>query len=363
MNLNEHILQIQNDLRAGRFLNEASVSQGVVLRILQILGWPIFDSHVVMPEYSVGGRRVDFALCHPARKPLIFIEVKQVGQSEGADKQLFEYAFHEGVPLTVLTDGQEWHFYLPAEQGSYQERRVYKLDILERNIDECAYRFKRYLDYNDSCSGKTLQEARKEYQSVSKERQINQTLPIAWEKLIKEPDEILLELVADKVESICGYKPDLDSVSSFLTNKTTKSILPSHTTNHILPAKPNVIQINTSTNNELPFVGFSLNGFTHKARNGRSVMTQIFQELSKLDPTFLERFDSRPHGKKRRFIARSKNDLYPDRPDLCESASYPINNDWWMGVNYSKMSMEKIIKMACEVAGLKFGSDVIIRLD
>lgn len=359
MNLNEHILQIQNDLRSGRFLNEASVSQGVVLRILQILGWPIFDSHVVMPEYSVGGRRVDFALCHPARKPLIFIEVKQVGQSEGADKQLFEYAFHEGVPLTVLTDGQEWHFYLPAEQGSYQERRVYKLDILERSIDECAYRFKKYLDYQDSCSGKTLQEARKEYQSVSKDRQINQTLPIAWEKLIKEPDEILLELVADKVESICGYKPELDAVSNFLSKQNQQNL---KVDSYIKPT--------TSTNNVIKHTslvissyGFSLNNRKMESKNARGVMIDLFKELAKQDNTFLERFAARPHGKKRRYIAKSKAELYPGRLDIAESNSSQLIDGWWIGTHLSKKGIEGIIKMACEVAGLKFGSDVIIRLE
>ena len=72
---------------------------------------------------------MDYALCHPPREPLVMVEVKQIGQSKGADHQLFEYAFHKGVPMAVLTDGQEWHFFLPTEQGDYGERRVYKLDL------------------------------------------------------------------------------------------------------------------------------------------------------------------------------------------------------------------------------------------
>jgi len=54
----------------------------------------------------------------------VFIEVKQVGQSDGGERQLFEYAFHRGVPMAILTDGQEWHFFLPAKQGDYGDRRV-----------------------------------------------------------------------------------------------------------------------------------------------------------------------------------------------------------------------------------------------
>ena len=64
------------------------------------------------------------------------------------ERQLFEYAFHMGVPMAILTDGQEWHFYLPAEQGLYQERKVYNLNILEREVTESANRLNRYLQYD-----------------------------------------------------------------------------------------------------------------------------------------------------------------------------------------------------------------------
>ena len=70
------------------------------------------------------------------KKTAVFIEVKRVGGIKGGDRQLFEYAFHEGVPMALLTDGQEWHFYLPLEQGSYQDRRLYKLDMINRPVEE-----------------------------------------------------------------------------------------------------------------------------------------------------------------------------------------------------------------------------------
>jgi predicted type IV restriction endonuclease len=116
-----------------------------VQRLLNTLGWPVYDIEVVVSEYSLGGRRVDYALCHPPREPLVMVEVKQIGQSKGADHQLFEYAFHKGVPMAVLTDGQEWHFFLPTEQGDYGERRVYKLDLLERDPQGAEAGLERYL--------------------------------------------------------------------------------------------------------------------------------------------------------------------------------------------------------------------------
>ena len=127
--LEQDISDIRENLRRGRYPNEAAVSQGIVRRLLATLGWPVYDPQVVYPEYTLEGRRVDFALCHPANEPRIFIEVKGVGKATGAERQLFEYAFHQGVPLAVLTDGREWSFFLPAGAGSYDERRIYKLDL------------------------------------------------------------------------------------------------------------------------------------------------------------------------------------------------------------------------------------------
>jgi hypothetical protein len=216
MTLKDHIEDIQNRINAGRFLNEASVSQGIVLRLLHALGWPTYDTQIVMPEYTVEGLRVDFALCQPPSKPVVFVEVKQIGQVEGAERQLFEYAFHKGVPIAVLTDGREWHFFLPSGQGAYDERRAYKLDLLEREVAESVHRLDRYLNHNSIRTGEAIEAIRKDYENVSKERQIKATLPEAWRRLVEEGDEFLLEVVADKVESLCGYKPTNQQVLSFL---------------------------------------------------------------------------------------------------------------------------------------------------
>ena len=34
--------------------------------------WPVYDTEIVAPEYSLGGgRRADYALCHPPREPAV----------------------------------------------------------------------------------------------------------------------------------------------------------------------------------------------------------------------------------------------------------------------------------------------------
>ena len=121
--------------------------------------------------------------------------------------------------MAILTEGQEWSFYLPGEQGRYDERRVYKIDLLERDISEAAGRLKRYAGYDNICSGEALKSARSDYQDIAKERIFETHIPKAWEALLNDQDSLLLEMLAEKVEDLCGYKPDLDLCGQYLSRQ------------------------------------------------------------------------------------------------------------------------------------------------
>ena len=190
MTLREHVDDIRIGLREGLFTNEAQVSHGIVGRLLDALDWPRYNTKIVTPEYSVQGTRVDFALCHPQSKPVIFIEVKKVGQiDEKGERQLFEYAFHEGVPVVVLTDGKEWHFFYPSGQGNYKERRVCKLNLITGNSEENAECLDRYLNYESIRTGAAIHAIAQDYQNIARQQQIEMSLPDAWKKLVEEADE------------------------------------------------------------------------------------------------------------------------------------------------------------------------------
>lgn len=362
MEIANHIEKIRQGLREGRFTSEAAVSQGILLPTLNALGWPVFETSIVIPEFSVEGRRVDYALCHPENRPCIFIEVKKLGSSEGADRQLFEYAFHLGVPMAILTDGQEWSFYLPGEQGRYDERRVYKLDLLERDISEAKNRLKRYLGYGNVCSGDALKAARSDYQDIARVRIIETNLPKAWEGLVKDQDSLLLDLLAEKVEDLCGYRPDVELCSQFLERQVPNSlsrgryqaekrppIEKSKGSNHI----NNPIKAQATDN-----LKFIFKGKEYFAHSAREVMTNLFQLLAEADDGFLERFASRKHGRKRRYLARDKRELYPNRPDLAEQHSVEIMPGWWLGTNYSRRNIQIIIDLAMEVANSELKNSI-----
>ena len=223
MTLEEHIDEIRDNLEKGLFTNEAAVATGVVLRLLDALTWPKFNPQIIAPEYSVGGRRVDFALCPPSSKPIVFVEVKQVGNIDGAERQLFEYAFHEGVPIAILTDGREWQFFHPTAQGDYRERKVCELNLSEGNSEENAKLLNRYLNYKAICSGEAAKAIEEDYRNVSRQRQVATRLPEAWSKLVEEADEFLVHTVAEKTENLCGYRPTDEQVLSFLKKLGTPS--------------------------------------------------------------------------------------------------------------------------------------------
>ncbi len=367
MTISDHIERVRKNLREGRYQSEAAVSQGVVLPTLHELGWLVFNTSIVIPEYSIEGRRVDFALCYPESRPVVFIEVKKVGHSDGADKQLFEYAFVLGVPMAILTDGQEWSFYLPGEQGRYDERRIYKIDLLEREVSEAEARLVRYLSYENICSGKALEAARQDYRNVARDRTITATLSKAWQSLLDEPDSLLLEMFADKVEDICGYRPELEVCSKFIEREVqVGGQLKKQEFAVAYPAesldRPTKDRSGQELTERSGVFDFDFNGRRIGARTAREAMIKLFKLFAQEDSSFLERFASRRHGKKRRYLAKDKLDLYPGRPDLANEHSVELVPGWWMGTNYSRPNIQDIINLELEVANPELRSSIRINV-
>ena len=110
-------------------------------------------------------------------------------------------------------------------------------------------------------------------------------------------------------------------------------------------------------------MGFVLNGRFLPARNARDVLVKVFEELANQDAGFLERFAALPkHGRTRRYLARTPSDLYPERPDLARDFSHELKPGWWLGINLSRARIKRIIEMACEVSGLRYGADLTVNL-
>ncbi len=363
MSLEAALTDITSRLRQGKFPNEQAVSQGIVLRVFQELGWDTWDTSVVWPEYQTGEGRADYALCHPPSKPAIFTEVKQPGKAEDAVRQALEYAFHAGVPFVALTDGRTWSFYLPAEQGSYEDRRVYKLDLYERPPAAAAEILQRYLQRSRVESGEALECARKEYRSRNRRSQAKAAIPEAWRELVEKGDELLVEMLMGAVESKAGVRPDADDVAEFLLGLGKPVIVePQRPTagrkTAVAPSRPTVPRQVTETSRSGRLV---LKGKSYPYHNAKDAMVIVLRELAHADPAFLERCSQHPdaQGRKRRYIARTPEELYPDREDLRDMREQ-LPDGWWVATNLNNVLKKTIIRLAAEVGGLTFGKDVII---
>jgi hypothetical protein len=363
MDLHHTIEDITTKLRQGRFPNEQSISQGIVLRLLQVLGWDVYDTNVVWPEFQTGEGRADFALCHPPSKPAIFIEVKQPGKAEDGVRQALEYAFHTGVPFIVLTDGKTWSFYLPAEQGSYEDRRVYKLDLFERESDQVAAVLTKYLGRMRVEAGSALDDARKEYRSRNRRSLARQAIPESWRELVERGDEMLVDLVADAVESKAGVRPEVDDIADFLIglNQGHVSAPTGGPFNPKSSEKPHLVGPPAKKPMPPRQGKLLIKGQTFGYANAKEAMVIVLTELAKNDSTFLQRCSQHPDcsGRKRRYIAQTLEEMYPGRPDLHEMHEI-LPGGWMVATNLNNALKKSIIRAATEVACLHFGSDITV---
>ena len=94
--------------------SEALTRYALIDPLLRELGWDTEDPDVVVPEYSSGGGRVDYALFADS-KPVIMVEAKKLGTSlQDARKQAVEYAMDETdikARYFSVTDGACWAIY------------------------------------------------------------------------------------------------------------------------------------------------------------------------------------------------------------------------------------------------------------
>ena len=214
---------IRSDTGVTR-LDEASVRQVVVLQILAALEWDQFNRAEVTPEFPVGSGRVDYSL-QIGGQSKVFIEVKRGGEDLSPHQdQLLRYSFERGVSLAALTNGLEWWFYLPLREGSWEERRFCDINITSEDRDNVEAVLVNVLSKDRVASGSAIQYGGNLLERRRLDRIVNENLLNAWKSLVAEPNELLVELLAEEVEHISQIKPDSSLVRSFILDKVTSTV-------------------------------------------------------------------------------------------------------------------------------------------
>lgn len=105
---------------------------------------------------------------------------------------------------------------------------------------------------------------------------------------------------------------------------------------------------------------FTLLGETHVCRNQREVLVGVFRALAERYPGFLDRVAPELRGTKRRYLSRTCEEV---RRGSRSGAPAPLPGGWWLRTAFMRENKLKALRTAAEVAGLRWGEDLIVHLD
>ncbi len=378
--LTKTLERIRHGISRSAYPNETAVRTRIVQPILHALGWDVYDPDQVCAEYSLrlktSTRRIDMALCVSNRNPRCIVELKstecvlkRIGQSDG-DRQLFEYSFHAGAPLALLTNGVNWRFHSTQSAGTYAERLVSTFDIETDSLDEVAAKLERYLSCANTKSGKAADFAREDLNARLDRHKAREAIPRAWAQLVAgDLDERLAVLLTQATSLLTEGSPARRDVADFLRRlkpddgrqqrRTSDTPTPGSRKASARPeARVLGLGIAVPTRPESPAPGkgavrYRLLGEERRARNAKEAYVAIFAALAARDPGFLPRVDPKLRGRKNRGVARTRQELSSNESMASGGASLPGN--WWLLAYLSNDRKMRYLRIACDGAGIRFG--------
>ncbi len=380
----EEVLKKAVERVHGSDLKDEEDSKQIIESILSKLGWDIHHKNDVEKEYVTKRNTekrgkdssVDYALKSSYQAPEVFIEAKKIGKADDkAEEQLFEYAANEKVLFLVLTDGQTWTFYAGDKIGRRDDKPVdrlicrVKLDSNEQEqIKEYASSLSAYLRKDRIVTKKTAEnKAKKQYDNNMNLKRACEAIPVAWQQLAETSNTTLCNLLAKGVKNQCGTKPKLEDIEAFLKGlrpgsaPTTphRRASQSATTLPFQSSKSASIPSQSAVGKKSKLVGFSLDKESFNTSSAKETLAEILKKLQDRDPGFMDRLAKETVGRKRRLVARDRNDLYDD-PKFVKQSSLDLQNGWWLGHHLSTAQVQRYIKTACEVAGVKYGTQLTL---
>jgi len=361
--LEEVIQAIRIKLEKG-FPNEAAVSQGAVLPILQACGWNTDDTDEVCPEYATqDNQRVDYALLRGG-KPLIFIEVKhRLDNDRSLDKgieQVLNYAHKEGgVPVAVLTDGDAWLFYWPAApERRYAQRLAQAIQLTRTEPTEAATILRKYLQKSPDLSPTRLRKTIEEAFHLNK-------LHALLEEIFQNPTDELVELI-ERIAKQRDIDVGKEQIRAFLPqwlkkykpsdSSPSSSAMPSNTpsTPHASGAPP--------LSSPPTDLGYYYRGTFYPASGKKDIYVEIIGRLMQDFPDFADRFSRESVGDTRYYLFRkSEKDQLPEEMQKWyeqNSRQYrEIEQGWLVLADLNDDNKRRKLRQAAEIVGLPFDDE------
>jgi hypothetical protein len=213
------LTDIRQRLHNKDYHNEEHVRLALVARIVQQLGWDIWNPREVYAEFKATRKedhtRVDLALfTHDFEATTIFIECKGVGgfakDLAAVEKQSRDYNRDHTALFTLITDGRHWRFYYSFTSGEFKDTLFCKFDLLTDDLEEVAAYFDTFL-HRDNIGNHSARHKAEAYLTLGKkERAMQDVLPDA-QKLVSQPPfpslpQAMVQLLAAKILTITVHE-------------------------------------------------------------------------------------------------------------------------------------------------------------
>ena len=118
---------------------EAVVRQAIVLRLLQVAGFDIWNPAEVIPEETdKAGFRPDLRIAAGSHQIVLELKGMNVGLHDKDYQQVAAYAGSKGIRWALLSDGRAWVVIDEHLPGPYTERAILKLELNQSGPDEFA---------------------------------------------------------------------------------------------------------------------------------------------------------------------------------------------------------------------------------
>lgn len=107
--------------------------------LLRSLGWDLEDLSQVIPEYSAGKGKTDYACFGGGQYPALHVEAKSLGTNlrQGIEQSV-NYCIQTGAKYFAVTDGQKWEVYDVKGQGPLEQNKVISFDMVSTPDNELA---------------------------------------------------------------------------------------------------------------------------------------------------------------------------------------------------------------------------------
>ncbi|MYJ77805.1 MAG: hypothetical protein F4047_06560, partial [Caldilineaceae bacterium SB0670_bin_27] len=111
-------------------VSETRTRVALIDPLLQVLGWDTADPSIVVPEYDVNNRKIDYALLGQNSIPAAIVEAKRLdSQLQPFLEQMISNARIVGVEIAGITDGDQWELYEVLRSDTSEVRQLLNLKI------------------------------------------------------------------------------------------------------------------------------------------------------------------------------------------------------------------------------------------